>query len=78
MHAVAAGAVSEGVISITGGLTHSYRYRAASATNGQSTYQVIRVPQYSSATVSATLSALNWNGSVCGIVAIVYYKLIVN
>jgi uncharacterized repeat protein (TIGR01451 family) len=67
--AVAAGAVSGGSVSITSGLTNSYRSRAASATNGQSTYQVIRVPQYLSATVSATVSALNWNGSVGGIVA---------
>ncbi len=69
-YAIAAGAVSGGFVSITGGLTYSYRYRAASATNGQSTYQVIRVPQYTSATVSSTVSALNWNGSVGGIVAI--------
>jgi uncharacterized repeat protein (TIGR01451 family) len=69
-YAVAAGAVSGGYVSITGGLTYSYRYRAASSTNGQSTYQVIRVPQYSSATVSSTVSALNWNGSVGGIMAI--------
>lgn len=68
-YARAAGAVSGGYVSITNGLANSYRYRAASGTNGQSTYQVIRVPQYSSATVSATVSALNWNGSVGGIVA---------
>ena len=69
-YAVAAGAVSGGYVSITGGLTYNYRYRAASGTNGQSTYQVIRVPQYSSATITGTVSALNWNGSVGGIVAI--------
>jgi uncharacterized repeat protein (TIGR01451 family)/fimbrial isopeptide formation D2 family protein len=69
-YAKAAGAVSGGYVSITTGLTNSYRYRVASATNGQSTFQVIRVPQYSSATVSGTVSALNWNGSVGGIVAI--------
>ena len=69
-YAVAAGAVAGGFVSITAGLAYSYRYRAASGTNGQSTFQVIRVPQYSSATVAGTLSALNWNGSVGGIVAI--------
>jgi uncharacterized repeat protein (TIGR01451 family)/fimbrial isopeptide formation D2 family protein len=68
-YAKAAGAVSGGSVSITTGLANSYRYRAASATNGQSTFQVIRVPQYSTATVSGTVSALNWNGSVGGIVA---------
>ncbi len=69
-YAVAAGAVAGGFVSITGGLAYNYRYRAASGTNGQSTYQVIRVPQYSSATIAGTLSALSWNGSVGGIVAI--------
>jgi len=68
-YAKAAGAVSGGAVSITTGLANSYRYRAASATNGKSTFQVIRVPQYSSATVSGTVSALNWNGSVGGIAA---------
>jgi len=35
----------------------------------EQTFQVIPVPQYSSATVSSSVSALNWNGSVGGIVA---------
>jgi len=65
----ASGAVAGGFVGITSGLTYSYRNRAASGTNGQSRYQVIRVPQYSSATVSGTVSALNWNGSVGGVVA---------
>ena len=78
-YAVAAGAVAGGFVSITGGLAYNYRYRAASATYGQSTYQVIRVPQYSSATVTGTASALNWNGSVGGIAAIdVYGTLTIN
>ena len=51
-YAVAAGAYAGGFVSITGGLAYNYRYRAASGTNGQSTYQVIRVPQYSSATIA--------------------------
>jgi len=66
--AIAASAVSGGYVSITSGLTYSYRYRAASATNGQSRYQVIRVPQYTSATVSGTVSALPWDGNVGGVV----------
>ncbi len=65
----ATGAVSGGSVGIASGLVNSYRYRAASGTNGQSAYQVIRVPQYTSATVSGTASALNWNGSVGGVVA---------
>lgn len=52
-----------------GGLVYSYRSRPASTTNGQSTYQVIRVPQYSTTTISGTVSALAWNGTVGGVVA---------
>src|SRR5208283_4546310 len=37
---------------------------------GQQTYQVIRVPQYTSATLSSTLAPLPWNGSVGGVLAI--------
>ncbi len=37
---------------------------------GQQTYQVIRVPQYTSATLSSTLAPLAWNGSVGGVLAI--------
>lgn len=37
---------------------------------GQQTFQVIRVPQYTSATLSSTLTALAWNGSLGGVLAI--------
>ena len=67
--AVASGPVSAGSVSVYEGLINSYRYRAASSTNGQSAYQVIRVPQYSSATASG-VSALAWNGSVGGVAVI--------
>lgn len=59
-----------GTVNLATGLFNSYRSRAATATNGQSTFQVIRVPQYTTATVSGTLSAFPWNGSRGGIVAI--------
>jgi uncharacterized repeat protein (TIGR01451 family)/fimbrial isopeptide formation D2 family protein len=68
-YVTAAGPVSGGYVPISTNLTNSYRSRPASASNGQSTFQVIRVPQYSTATVSGTVSALPWNGSVGGIVA---------
>lgn len=67
--AIATGPVSSGYVNILQGLTHNYNTRAASGTNGQSTYQVIRVPQYSTATITGTVSALNWDGSVGGVVA---------
>jgi uncharacterized repeat protein (TIGR01451 family) len=47
----------------TGGLLNSYTYALATATQGVQTYQVIRVPQYSSATLSSTLAPLAWPGA---------------
>ncbi len=52
-----------------GGLLFNYVSSAATATQGQFTFQVVRVPQYSTATLSSTLSALAWNGSTGGILA---------
>jgi uncharacterized repeat protein (TIGR01451 family) len=68
-YVTAIGPVSGGLVPISGVLANSYRARPASGFNGQSTYQVIRVPQYSTATVSGTVNALPWNGSVGGVVA---------
>ena len=40
------------------GLVNSYRYRNfAAGVNGQSRFQVVRVPQYTTATVTGTLTA---------------------
>jgi uncharacterized repeat protein (TIGR01451 family) len=54
------------------GLLNSYTSAAATATRGIQTFQVIRVPQYSSATLSPTanLSALPWNGTTGGVLAL--------
>ncbi len=43
---------------------------APSATRGQRTFQVIRVPQYGSATLGAALTASAWNGRAGGVLAI--------
>ncbi len=51
-------------------LINTYVSAAATATHGQQTFQVIRVPQYSSATITGTLTAPAWNGSTGGVVAI--------
>ncbi len=51
-------------------LINTYTSAAATATHGQQTFQVIRVPQYSSATVTGTLTAPAWNGATGGVVAI--------
>lgn len=57
-----------------GGLLNTYvNAAAAPATNptaGQSTFQVIRVPQYTSATLSSGLTALPWNGKTGGVLAL--------
>jgi uncharacterized repeat protein (TIGR01451 family) len=56
-----------------GGLLFAYTQAAATATQGQRSFQVVRVPQYSSATLgytAATSAATAWNGSTGGIFAI--------
>jgi uncharacterized repeat protein (TIGR01451 family) len=53
-----------------GGLLYSYTNAAATAIQGKRQYQVIRVPQYSAATLSSTLTASAWNGSTGGILAL--------
>ncbi|HTZ49047.1 MAG TPA: C25 family cysteine peptidase [Verrucomicrobiae bacterium] len=54
----------------TGGLLNNYYHNVATATQGAQTYQIIRVPQYTSATLSSGLVPLAWNGSVGGVLAI--------
>ncbi len=54
----------------TGHLLNSYSYIVATLAVPQQTYQVIRVPQYTSATVSSGLVPLAWNGSVGGVLAL--------
>jgi len=54
-----------------GGVLNSYVEAAyAAGTNGQQTYQVIRVPQYTSATLGSGLVPLAWTGSVGGVLAL--------
>jgi len=52
------------------GLVYAYTNAAATATQGQRRYQIVRVPQYTSATLGATLTASAWNGTTGGILAI--------
>jgi len=52
------------------GTLNTYVEAGDSGTAGQQTYQVIRVPQYTSATLSSSLVPLAWNGSVGGVLAI--------
>jgi len=71
----ATGPVSGGLVPIlgagsAGGLVFGYDATPASATDGQSTYQVVLVPQYITATLSNSVTALPWNGSTGGILAL--------
>jgi uncharacterized repeat protein (TIGR01451 family)/fimbrial isopeptide formation D2 family protein len=73
-YVVAAGPVAGGIVPIEGaggggGLVNSYVVRAASASQGQSDFQVVRVPRYSTATLGSTLTAQPWNGVTGGILA---------
>ena len=56
----------------SGGLVFAYHHAAASTTAGQSTYQVIVVPQYTTASFSAASppTASAWNGSTGGVLAL--------
>ncbi|MEB3217779.1 MAG: isopeptide-forming domain-containing fimbrial protein [Nostocales cyanobacterium 94392] len=70
-YVVATAAVAGGSVTIQGrgtggGLINSYS-NVSFGTQGQRTYQVIRVPQYSSATITSGLTASPWNGSSGGI-----------
>lgn len=72
----AANAVGTGGGSLTivggtgGGLTYAYNHAAASATGYRRSFQVVKVPQYDQATIAGTVSALPWNGSTGGVVAL--------
>ena len=74
VRAASAVSVGGGTVTIVGGsgagLINSYVNAAATGTLGQRTFQVIRVPQYSNATVSGTVNALTWNGATGGVLAI--------
>jgi uncharacterized repeat protein (TIGR01451 family) len=60
---------SGGTLTITSGLQNTYVAAAANGSVGVKTFQVIRVPQYSSATLGS-VQAAPWNGSTGGVVAL--------
>lgn len=67
--------VTGGTLNLTGtgtggGLLNAYTSAAATATQGIQTFQVIRVPQYTSATLSSSLTAMGWNGATGGVLAL--------
>jgi len=71
----ATGPIAGGAIPISGsgrnsGLIYSYTIAAATGTKGKSTFQVIRVPQYATATLGAGLTASPWDGTSGGVLAL--------
>jgi hypothetical protein len=52
------------------GLLNTYNNANASNSRGQRRFQVVRVPQYSSATLTSGLTAQPWNGRTGGLIAI--------
>ena len=56
-----------GVLTVSSGLINPYTQTAPTATQGQRDFQVIRVPQYVSATLTAGLTAAPFNGSAGGV-----------
>jgi uncharacterized repeat protein (TIGR01451 family) len=52
----------------TGGLINNYTNANATGSQGQRRFQVVRVPQYSNLTLTTTVTALEWNGNVGGMV----------
>jgi hypothetical protein len=74
-YAVASGPVAGGSIPLTKGTTNYYRTAAGITSGinaaGARSFQVVRVPQYSTATITGTLTtAAQWNGGSGGIVAV--------
>lgn len=64
---VAANYAGGSPVPITAPLKNGYRASAYGA-SGQRTFQVIRVPQYSAATLAGTVAAAPWNGATGGVV----------
>jgi uncharacterized repeat protein (TIGR01451 family) len=71
----ATGPVAGGFVPISGagagsGTVFAYTSAAVTATKGASTFQVVLVPQYTSATLSSGIATPSWNGSTGGILAL--------
>jgi len=61
--------IGGGVLNLSAGLTYPYK-KAAFGTDGQYTYQVIRVPSFYNIQLTATISTPLWNGAVGGVTVI--------
>ncbi len=61
--------IGGGSLTLSSGLTYSYK-KAAFATDGQYTYQVIRVPSYYNIKLTGTITTPLWNGALGGVTVI--------
>ncbi|MGZ5431752.1 MAG: DUF7507 domain-containing protein, partial [Thermoanaerobaculia bacterium] len=52
------------------GLVYAYTNANATGTMGQRRFQIVRVPQYTTATLGATVTGASWNGTTGGILAV--------
>ncbi len=68
-YVLASGPVAGGVVPLSTPLQNAYHEAAATATLGQKTYQVVRVPQYANPSLTSNLTAAYWNGSSGGVLA---------
>ena len=59
-----------GTLSVASPVVYDYSNQAPTNTRGNRRFQIVRVPQYLDASVTGTLSALPWDGTSGGIVAI--------
>lgn len=67
----AGAATTASAIDLTGSsLSYSYVQAAATPATGRRSMQVVRVPQYLTATVSSTVTAAPWNGRSGGIIVL--------
>jgi hypothetical protein len=69
-YVTASGPVANGTVSLTTGLVNAYNNAEVAGTNGVRRFQVIRVPQYSSLTVTGIVTGTAWNGSIGGVLAL--------
>ncbi len=58
-----------GTVTLAAPLAYTYTHANANSTQGQRRFQVVRVPQYSSATLTGAVTAPPWDGATGGIVA---------
>ncbi len=66
----AVGFAGVATLNLSAPLQNAYVNADATATQGRQRYQVIRVPQYTSLTLGASLSPPQWNGSAGGVLVL--------